>query len=282
MDQFGPELREALAANRANWNSRVPVHTGPDGYGLDRLRDDPTALTNVVDFDRRYLGDLTGEDVLHLQCHIGTDTVSLARLGASVTGLDFSEAAIEAAEDLAAGCGVDARFVLGDLHRAPTLLERTYDYVYTGVGALPWLPDIQAWASVVAAMLRPGGRFHMTEGHPMAMIFADDATPDDLRIDYPYFEGRPAVRFEDDTSYVGSGKVASPESFEWAHNLGAIVQALIDAGLIIDRLEEHRELAWPFLPWMEPVPDREGWYRLPDPLRHSIPLMFTLQAHKRS
>lgn len=281
MDRFGADVRAAILANKANWNSRVAVHTGPDGYQLDRLIDDPNALTNVVDFDRDYLGDLTGQDVLHLQCHLGTDTVSLARLGARVTGLDFSEEAIVAATDLAERCGVDATFVVGDVHRAPEVLKRTYDVVYTGVGAIPWLPDISAWAAVVSETLRPGGRFHMTEGHPMAMIFSDDATPDNLVIDYPYFEGRPAVRFEDPTSYVGSATMASPECFEWSHNLGAIVQSLIDAGLIIDRLEEHRELAWPFLPWMEPSPGREGWYRMPESLRHSIPLMFTIQATKR-
>jgi SAM-dependent methyltransferase len=281
MDQFAAELRAAMAANRANWDSRVPVHTGPDGYRLDRLIDDPTALTNVVDFDRHYLGDLSGQSVVHLQCHLGTDTVSLARLGASVTGIDFSEPAIAVARDLASRCGIEARFEVTDLHRAPTVLDQTYDLVYTGVGAISWLPDIRAWASVVAELLRPGGRFHITEGHPIAMVFSDDATADNLVVDYPYFEGRPATRFEDPTSYVGSGTVASPESFEWAHNLGAIVQALIDAGLIIDRFDEHRELAWPFLPWMEPVPDRDGWYRLPESLRHSIPLMFTIQAHKR-
>ena len=281
MDHFGADVRAAMQANRANWDSRVPVHTGPDGYRLDRLVDDPEALTNVIDFDRRYLGDLTGQELLHLQCHIGTDPGSLARLGARVTGLDFSEEALTVATDLAERCGVDATFVVGDVHQAPVILERTFDMVYTGVGAIPWLPDIGAWAAVVSEMLRPGGRFHMTEGHPMAMIFSDEATPDNMAIDYPYFEGRPAMRFDDPRSYAGSGTVASPESYEWAHNLGAVVQALIDAGLIIDRLEEHRELAWPFLPWMEPIPDREGWFRMPEPLRHSIPLMFTIQATKR-
>ncbi len=281
MDRFGADVRAALATNRANWNSRVAVHTGPDGYRLDRLIDDPSALTDVVAFDRNYLGDLTGQDVLHLQCHLGTDTVSLARLGARVTGLDFSDAAIAVATDLAERCRADASFVLGDIHQAPVLLERTYDLVYTGVGAIPWLPDISAWAAVVAEMLRPGGRFHMTEGHPMAMIFSNDATPDDMIVSYPYFEGTSAIRWNDPTTYLGDGEVMSPEHFEWAHNLGATVQALIDAGLVIDRLDEHRELPWPFLPWMEPSPNREGWFRMPEPLRHSIPLMFTIQATKR-
>lgn len=274
-------MRTAMAANRANWDSRVSVHTGPGGYRIDRLVDDRYALSSVVEFDRGYLGDLSDLSVVHLQCHLGTDTVSLARLGAAVTGIDFSEPAIEVARDLADRCGVSARFVVGDIHRAPTLLGETYDMVYTGVGAIPWLPDIGAWAAVVAELLRPGGRLHMTEGHPMAMVFSDAATPDSLSIDYPYFEGRPATRFEDTASYVGSSSVASPESYEWAHNLGAVIQSLIDAGLIIDRFDEHQELAWPFHPWMEPVPDREGWYRMPEPLRHSIPLMYTIQAHKR-
>lgn len=281
MNRFSADVRAAMSANRANWDSRVAVHTGPDGYRIDRLVDDRSALSTVIDFDRRYLGDLTGQDLVHLQCHLGTDTVSLARLGASVTGLDFSADAIATATGLAEKCGIDARFVHGDVYQAPTLLERTYDVVYTGVGAINWLPDIRAWASVVAELLRPGGRFHITEGHPIAMIFSDDATPDHLAVDYPYFDGQPAMRFEERTSYAGSGEVASPEHFEWSHDLGAIVQALIDAGLIIERLEEHRELAWPFLPWMEPSPNREGWYRFPEPLRQSIPLMFTIQATKR-
>ncbi|MEL6983297.1 MAG: class I SAM-dependent methyltransferase, partial [Actinomycetota bacterium] len=151
---------------------------------------------------------------------------------------------IEAATDLAERCGVDARFVVGDVYEAPSLLGRTYDVVYTGVGAINWLPDIGAWASVVSELLRPGGRFHITDGHPMAMVFSNDATPEHMAIDYPYFDGQPAMRFEDSSTYAGSGEVTSPECFEWSHDLGSVVQALIDAGLMIERLEEHRELAW--------------------------------------
>ncbi len=270
-----------MSTNRANWDSRVPVHTAPDGYRLERLIEDPEALSDVVTFERGYLGDLSGLDLIHLQSHLGTDTVSLARLGANVTGLDFSEPAVAAATDLARRCGIEASFVVGDLHQAPAILGQTYDMVYTGVGAINWLPDIRAWAAVVAELLRPGGRFHMTEGHPGVMIYSDDATADHMLIEYPYFEGQPAMEFESETSYAGSGTVASPRSYEWAHNLGAIIQALIDAGLIIDRFDEHQELAWPFLPWMETVPGRDGWYRFPAGLRNSVPLMFTLQARKR-
>ncbi len=279
----GGELddRSRMLANRDNWDSRVPVHLGPGGYDLDRLVENPTSLTDVVTFDRPYLGDLTGCDLVHLQCHIGTDTVSLARLGASITGLDFSSKAVAAATQLADRCGIDARFVEGDVHDAPRLLGRTYDMVYTGVGAINWLPDINRWAETVAAVLRPGGRFHMTEGHPALMILSDDANPDDMLIEYPYFEGTPVMMFSNTKSYAGDGEVTSPDEFEWAHNLGAVVQALIDNGLVIDRLDEHRTLPWTFLPWMEPDPEREGWYVFPERFRDSIPLSYTVAAHKR-
>ncbi len=269
-----------MAANMANWNSRVPVHLGPNGYDVDGLVEHPSAITPVVQFDQQYLGDLSGLELVHLQCHIGTDTISLARLGASITGLDFSADALASARELAERCGIEARFVESNVYDAPTALGKTYDYVYTGIGAINWLPDIARWARTVAELLKPGGRFHITEGHPMAMIFSNDATPDDMIVSYPYFEGTSAIRWNDPTTYLGDGEVMSPEHFEWAHNLGATVQALIDAGLVIDRLDEHRELPWPFLPWMEPVPGRDGYWRFPEPIRQSVPLSFSIQAHK--
>lgn len=280
MPGFDGEQQAGMATNRANWDSRVPIHTGPDGYRIDGLVENPAALTDIVNFDRSYLGDLTGVDLVHLQCHVGTDTIALARLGASITGLDFSPAAIVAAKDLAARCDIPARFVEGNVYDAPEVLGQTYDMVYTGIGAINWLPDIAKWATVVAALLKPGGRFHITEGHPQAMIFSDDATQDDMKIEYPYFEGSPPMRWTDTTTYGGPGEVTSPESVEWAHNMGAIIQALIDAGLVIDRFDEHKMLAWEFLPWMEPVEGRDGWVRFPEPLDRSIPLQFTIQAHK--
>ncbi|MGI9597267.1 MAG: class I SAM-dependent methyltransferase [Acidimicrobiales bacterium] len=280
MARFEAEEVAGMAANQANWNARVPIHSGPNGYRLDRLIDDPTALTEVVEFDRRYLGDLSGVDLVHLQCHLGSDTVALARLGATVTGLDFSPPALEVARDLAARCGIDARFVEGNVYDAVELLDRTFDLVYTGVGAINWLPDIAGWATTVASLLRPGGRFHITEGHPIAMVFSDDAVPERMLIDYPYFDRTGPMRWEETETYGGEGEVTSPVCFEWAHNLGSIIQALIDAGLVIDRFDEHPALAWPFLPWMEPVPERDGWVQFPEPLRQSVPLMFTVQAHK--
>jgi len=127
MAGFDGEQQAGMATNRANWDSRVPIHTGPDGYRIDGLVENPTALTDIVNFDRSYLGDLTGVDLVHLQCHVGTDTIALARLGASITGLDFSPAAIAAAKDLAARCDIPARFVEGNVYDAPEVLGQTYD-----------------------------------------------------------------------------------------------------------------------------------------------------------
>src|SRR3954454_16876455 len=150
--------------NLANWESRVPLHIGPDGYDLAGF-DDPDYLSDVVRYDRPRLGRLDGLDVVHLQCHLGTDTVSLARLGArSTTGLDFSPSALKEARALAARAGGDVTFVEGDVYDAVGLLGGArFDLVYTGIGAICWLPDIRRWAEVVAGLLRPGGRLFMRE-----------------------------------------------------------------------------------------------------------------------
>jgi SAM-dependent methyltransferase len=152
---------------------------------LDAYRQDPAHLSAVVRFDLPRLGEVAGLDAVHLQCHIGTDTISLAKLGASVTGLDFSPSALAQARGLAARAGVDVRFVESELYSAPAALGTTYDLVYTGVGALNWLPDIAGWAKVVAAVLRPGGRLHLREGHPMLWSLADKRPDGLLSVEYP-------------------------------------------------------------------------------------------------
>jgi SAM-dependent methyltransferase len=273
---------DAMAANRDNWNARVPVHVAPDGYDLERLRADATAISEIVAFDIERLGDLSGKDLVHLQCHIGTDTVSLARLGATVTGLDFAEDAITEARDLAEACGVPVRFEVGNVYDAPSVLRQTYDIVYTGVGAINWLPDIARWAQVVAALLRPGGRLHLFEGHPVLWCVGDDTGPDDVRLNYPYFETASPVGFSETSSYAGSGEVVSPRHYEWNHGIGEIVQAVLDAGLVLTGLEEHRVIPWGAFDWFEPVPGTSDWTRLPAGMRDRFPLSYTLQATKPS
>ncbi len=149
------------------------------------------------------LGDIRGLRGVHLQCHIGTNTVSLARLGASMTGLDYSAPAVAAAQDLATRAGADARFVQADVYEAPAVLGRgAFDLVFTGIGALCWLPDIRRWAAVVTALLRPGGRLFLREGHPM--MWALDEFRDDglLVVRYPYFERTEPLTIDEDGTYA--------------------------------------------------------------------------------
>jgi SAM-dependent methyltransferase len=160
--------------NRASWDERVPAHAASPDYHVEEFAADPAYLSDVVRFDLPLLGDINGMRGVHLQCHIGTDTVSLARLGASMTGLDFSEPAAQQARVIAERIGADARFVVSDVYAAADVLGREgFDLVYTGVGALCWLPSVRRWADVVASLLRPGGRLFIREGHP-ALWAIDD------------------------------------------------------------------------------------------------------------
>jgi SAM-dependent methyltransferase len=240
-----------LARNRANWDERVPAHVASPGYSVERFRADPAFLSDVVRFDLPLLGDVAGARGVHLQCHIGTDTVSLARLGASMTGLDFSGPAVAAATELAREAGADATFVQGEVYDAPDLLERSaFDLVYTGIGALCWLPDVRRWARVVAALLRPGGRLFIREGHPVLWSIDDTRAGDDLLV----------IRYP------------------WNHGLGEIITALMDAGLAITGLAEHDSVPWEALPGRMERVDGKEWRLAESPAR--LPHSYTLQALK--
>lgn len=270
------------AINLANWESRVSVHTGPGGYDLAAF-DDPDHLSHVVRYDLPRLGRLDALDVVHLQCHLGTDTVSLARLGARRTvGLDFSPAALRAGRKLATSTHSAVSFVEGDLYEAVDLLgAEDFDLVYTGIGALCWLPDIRRWAQVVAGLLRPGGRLFMREGHPVLWSMCDPRPDGLLVVEYPYFETE-GLPFHEDTSYAGTGVVSSPKIIVFNHGLGEIFTALRDAGMTITALQEHREVPWNALgDAMTSSPDFPGEYVLLTG-RDRMPLTYTLQAVKET
>lgn len=266
--------------NLANWEARVPLHVAPGGYDLAGF-DDPRYLSSVVRYDLPRLGDIANLDVVHLQCHIGTDTVSLARLGPrSVTGLDFSPSAIAAARDLAARTAADAAFVEGDVYDAvATLGTQCCDVVYTGIGAICWLPDIRWWATVVAGLLRTGGRLFMREGHPMLDTLSDTRPDDLLVVRYPYFETA-GIAFTEESTYGGAGVVAAPQGVSFNHGLGEVFTALTDAGLTVTTLEEHREVPWNALGnAMIESTEFDGEYVLAqNPER--LPLTYTIQACK--
>jgi SAM-dependent methyltransferase len=265
--------------NLDTWEERAPAHAASPDYHVDELISDDGFLSEVIRFDLPRLGDVAGLDAVHLQCHIGTDTVSLAKLGARMTGLDFSAAALAQARRLAERAGLEVRFVESELYAAPAALGATYDLVYTGVGALNWLPDIAAWADVVSALLRPGGRLHLREGHPMLWTLADPRPDGLLVVEYPYFERTEPEMFDEPGTYVRTDhEFVHNRTYEWNHGLGEVVSALLAAGLRVTMLEEHDSVPWDALPGMMDV-RADGEFRLrdrPERLAHS----YTLQAVK--
>jgi SAM-dependent methyltransferase len=270
-------MDEYAVTNLANWNSRVPHHAA--GYGLDAYRD-PAHLSGVVRFDVPRLGDISGLDAVHLQCHIGTDTLSLARLGARMTGLDFSAPALAVARRLAADAGASIDYVESELYGAVGALGAArFDLVFTGIGALCWLPSVARWAQTVAALLRPGGRLFIREGHPVLWT-VDDPRPDDLIVvRYPYFEVPGGTCFHEAVTYVEHDEpLDEPDTVQFNHGLGEIVTAIHDAGLRLTMLVEHDSVPWnPLGELMEQGAD--GEWRLRQG-RARLPLTYTLQAIK--
>lgn len=286
-------VSDYLDINRANWDARADVHVGDGGYDLAAL-DDPAYLSGVVRFDQPRLGDLAGLEGVHLQCHLGTDTLSLARLGAAMTGVDLSPTSLHHARLIADRCGVDIDYVEADVYSAPDALRgRRFDLVYTGIGALCWLPDIRRWADTVAALLRPGGRLFVRDAHPvlnaLLPVTVGQAQPDADQqpwltgvgsltpaLELPYWERAEPVVWRDEISYAGTATVASPESVEWNHSLSEIVMAVLDAGLTLELLTEHDSVPWDAVPGMMSE-DGQGEFRLTQrPER--LPASFTLVA----
>ncbi|MEO5899843.1 MAG: class I SAM-dependent methyltransferase [Ilumatobacteraceae bacterium] len=267
-----------VQVNLANWNSRVPLHEV--GYRLDAYRNDPTHLSAVVRFDRDRLFDVTGLDGVHLQCHIGTDTLSLARLGARMTGLDFSAPALDVARRLAADTGATIEYVEAELYGAVDALDAgRFDFVYTGIGALCWLPDIRRWAGVVAELLRPGGRLFMREGHPVLWSMSDPRPDGLLVVEYPYFEVPGGTAFCETVTYVDHvGELASPDTIGFNHGLGEIVGALLAAGMRLTMLDEHDSVPWNALGDLM-VADADEEWRLRSG-RERLALTYTVQAVK--
>ncbi len=272
-------MDDYLLVNRANWDERAAAHAASPGYAVERFVADREFLSHVVRFDLPRLGDVAGLRGVHLQCHIGTDTVSLTRLGARMTGVDFSPASLAQARRIASATGADIEFVECDVYSVPDHLPQgAFDLVYTGVGALCWLPDVRRWAGVVAGLLRPGGRLFLREGHPM--LWSIDERRDDLVIDFAYFETPEPLVWEDDSTYVETTSTfVHTRTHSWNHGLGDIVTALLDAGMELTQLVEHDSVPWEALPGKMERADLDEWRLADRPWR--LPHTYTLQALRR-
>ncbi|WP_127504313.1 class I SAM-dependent methyltransferase [Actinoplanes solisilvae] len=266
--------------NRANWDDRAAAHAASPTYAVDRFAADPAFLSDTVRFDLPRLGDLSGLRGVHLQCHIGTDTVSLSRLGATMTGLDFSERSLEQARHVAEVAGADVRFVQSDVYDAVAAVGDGYDLVYTGVGALCWLPDVGRWARTVAALLRPGGRLFIREGHPVLWALDYDRKDGVVALEYPYFETDEPTIWDEGGTYVETDvEFTHNRTAEWNHGLGEIVTAVLEAGLTLTGLVEHTSVPWEALEGGQMADIGNGEYQLVD-RPNRLPHTYTLQAVK--
>jgi SAM-dependent methyltransferase len=268
--------------NRASWDERAPAHAASPDYAFERFVEDPAFLSEVVRFDLPRLGEIDGLRGVHLQCHIGTDTLSLARLGAQMTGLDLSPASLAHARELSRRAGPHVEFVEAELYDAVSVLGGgAYDLVFTGIGALCWLPSVSRWAQVVADLLVPGGRLFIREGHPVLWSLGYERTDRLLVLEYPYFEREEAQVWDDPGTYVETDVVFEQNTtHEWNHGLGEIVTAVLDAGMELTMLVEHDSVPWEPLPG-QMVKDEHGEWHLADHPERA-PLTYTLQAVKRS
>jgi SAM-dependent methyltransferase len=265
-----------MDVNRLHWNELVPLHHADRTgfYEVDAVREGTAQLMPI---ERAELGDVGGKRIVHLQCHFGLDSLKLARLGASVVGLDYSPPAIETARRLAAETGLAATFVLGNLYDAPTLIRGRFDIAYVTWGAICWLPDIRRWAEIVAGFLAPGGFLYLLEGHPSTLALEQEDGR--LVARYPWRSAPDApIRFDEPTTYTGDAQsLTHTETWCWHHPLSSVIGGLLDAGLTLDFLHEHETLAWKLFPMM--VEAGEGMFRLPDGAS-ALPLAYSLRARK--
>ncbi len=275
-------LDEYLAANRARWDESVAIHAASEFYGVDRFLAGESTLL-ALDIDE--VGDVEGKSLLHLQCHFGLDTLSWARLGAEVVGVDFAPSAVQTASEIARRAGLRAEFVESELYASANALADhlgTFDIVYVNLGALCWLPDIAGWARVCAGFLRDGGILYVRDVHPVTQSLDDEAAAGDLRLRYPYFEQSQPQHWAGGEDYADdSASLEHHDSYEWNHSLGEIVTAVIDAGLQVEFLHEQEWTVYRALPWL--VETGRGIWRLPDrdsQADRRLPLMFSLRATK--
>ncbi|HMK93155.1 MAG TPA: class I SAM-dependent methyltransferase [Thermoleophilia bacterium] len=273
-------LDDYLKANLASWDEAVDVHVRSELYDVPGFKAGRIALSAI---ELEELGPLVreGTRLLHLQCHFGLDTLSWARLGAQVTGADFSGEGIRTARALADEVGLSSRaaFVQSDIARLPEMLDGRFDVVFTSWGALIWLGDLERWAEVIDHFLAPGGTFYIAEFHPYAFVLADDARSGSLRVGYAYFQYGTPQRFDEPGDYADpTATTQNTVTFEWLHGFGEIIDPLLRRGLRLDHLHEL-PYTIPGLPLPFLEKDADGMLRVKGH-HDDFPLTFTLRMTK--
>jgi SAM-dependent methyltransferase len=261
-----------LQQNKDHWNEITPIHERSQMYDVAGFK---AGKCSLLPTELKEMGDVSGKSLLHLQCHFGMDTLSWGRLGAKVTGVDFSDEAIKLARSLCKETGIKANFICSDIYALPEVLKGKFDIVFTSYGVLCWLPDLKKWAEIIAHLLKPGGFFYIVEGHPFATVFDNSKTAKKLDVTVPYFHKKEPIKWEPEGDYADPEYISSHGSYEWMHPVSDIVNALIQAGLKIEFLHEFPTCFYKAMPFM--IQDKDGGWRLEgDP----IPQVFSIKATK--
>jgi 2-polyprenyl-3-methyl-5-hydroxy-6-metoxy-1,4-benzoquinol methylase len=256
--------------NKKAWNKQVDVHVASEFYNVpDFLK----GKNSVPEIDLNLLGDINGKSILHLQCHFGQDTLSLARLGANCTGVDLSDKAIEKAQELNKELGLDAKFICCDVYETPNHLEEKFDIVYTSYGTIGWLPDLDKWAKVISNFLKPNGKLVFVEFHPVVWMFDDDFT----KIQYHYHNEK-SIQEENTGTYADKYAAISNKYISWNHSLSEVFQSLLNNGLQIEYFEEYDYSNYNC--FNETIEFEPNKFRIKH-LENKIPMMFSLTAIKK-
>jgi 2-polyprenyl-3-methyl-5-hydroxy-6-metoxy-1,4-benzoquinol methylase len=268
-------VNEYIETNRLHWDDSVPIHVASQFYNVAAFKAGESKLLPV---ERAEVGDVSGKTLLHLQCHFGLDTLSWAREGATVTGVDYSRAGIEAAKALAAETGITARFIESNIYDLPSVLQEKFDIVFTSYGVLPWLPDINEWARVAAHHVKPGGTFYIVEHHPLLGVLGEQDVPNlSHAFGHGYFAAGRAFAYEEDGTYADpKAKLEHPKAYEFQYTLGEIISAIAASGLRIEFVHEFPIMASARFGSMQRAAD--GYYRLPSDLDGLVPLLFSIKA----
>ena len=258
-----------IEVNRKLWNEKTSYHVNSDFYDMPSFLSGQSTLKEV---ELGLLGDIKGKDVLHLQCHFGQDSLSLARMGANVTGVDFSDKAIDKARELNEALGLNAQFICSDVYDLPSVHDSSYDIVFTSYGVLGWLPDMKKWAKVVSHFLRPGGKLVLVETHPMVWIFDNQFS----YIQYSYFNKEAIVETLEGT-YADRGAPIKLEEIGWNHPLSDIFQSLLDAGVNLELFQEYDY--FPYNAFANAVEAAPGKYQIKG-MEGKLPMLYSIVASK--
>ena len=269
------EREKFLEANRDLWDKFAKINYTSETYKVQEFLGGKTSLNSI---ELEEMGDVRGKTLLHLQCHFGLDTLSWAREGAVVTGVDFSGEAIQLAKGLAEKTGIDATFIQSNIYDLPDVLDEKFDIVFTSYGVHCWLNDLTRWGEIAAHFVKPGGTFYIAEGHPMLWVF-DEETQDDFRLIRGYFHTPAPFEFQVDGSYADDTKFEPQTDYEWAHSMGDVVTAIIKSGLKMEYLHEFAKSPFKIFPFWKQSDDGYWIYDNPE---IQLPLVYSIKASKES